>query len=96
MGGSSEGVALGWVVAAFQAGKRTAVGDRTQARAGKPSAAGDLEVSTSAVPSFLKNQLTIRVVERVHGQPWLNGPITLADGATQASPFVVLNLRPSP
>ena len=43
------------------------------------------------MPSFLKNQLTIRVVKRVDGQPWLNGPITLQDGATQVSPFVVLN-----
>jgi hypothetical protein len=45
----------------------------------------------SNVPSFLKNQLTLRIVKRVDGQPWLNGPITLADAATQVSPFVVLN-----
>jgi hypothetical protein len=56
-----------------------------------PNPGGDLEVSVSDVASFLKNQLTIRVVQRVDGQPWLNGPITLADAATQVSPFVVLN-----
>jgi HK97 family phage major capsid protein len=56
-----------------------------------PNPGGDLEVSVSDVPSFLKNQPTLRVVKRVDGQPWLNGPITLADAATHASPFVVLN-----
>jgi hypothetical protein len=72
------------------------IGDRAQARdgarRGSPDpAAGDLEMSVSAVPSFMKNQLTIHVVKRVDGQPWLNGPITLQDAATQVSPFVVLN-----
>ena len=50
-----------------------------------------LEVSASDTPNFLKNQMTVRVVDRVDGQPWINGPITLQDGATQVSPFVVLN-----
>ena len=41
--------------------------------------------------NFLKNQMTWRVVERVDGQPWLDKPVTLQDGTTQVSPFVVLN-----
>jgi len=31
-----------------------------------------------------------RAVHRVDGQPWLSAPLTLADGATQISPFVIL------
>ena len=31
-----------------------------------------------------------RVVHRVDGQPWLSAPITLQDGTTQISPFVIL------
>lgn len=32
-----------------------------------------------------------RCVHRVDGQPWLSTPITLQDGSTQVSPFVVLS-----
>jgi len=31
-----------------------------------------------------------RAVHRVDGQPWLSAPLTLADGVTQISPFVIL------
>jgi len=31
-----------------------------------------------------------RMVHRVDGQPWLSAPLTLQDGATQVSPFVIL------
>jgi hypothetical protein len=31
------------------------------------------------------------VVERVDGQSWMDKPVTLQDGTTQVSPFVVLN-----
>jgi HK97 family phage major capsid protein len=31
-----------------------------------------------------------RAVHRVDGQPWLSAPLTLADGTTQISPFVIL------
>lgn len=31
-----------------------------------------------------------RAVHRVDGEPWLSAPLTLADGATQISPFVIL------
>jgi HK97 family phage major capsid protein len=56
------------------------IGDRMQ-----------IEVAASEHVNFLKNQMTWRVVERVDGQPWLDKPVTLQDGATQVSPFVVLN-----
>ena len=56
------------------------IGDRMQ-----------IEIAASEHVNFLKNQMTWRVVERVDGQPWLDKPVTLQDGATQVSPFVVLN-----
>ena len=56
------------------------VGDRMQ-----------IEIAASEHVNFLKNQMTWSVVERVDGQPWLDKPVTLQDGATQVSPFVVLN-----
>lgn len=56
------------------------IGDRMQ-----------IEIAASEHVNFLKNQMTWRVVERVDGQPWLDKAITLQDGATQVSPFVVLN-----
>jgi hypothetical protein len=39
----------------------------------------------------VKNQMTWRVVERVDGQPWLEKVVTLQDGSTTVSPFVILN-----
>ncbi len=49
-----------------------------------------IEVAASEHVNFLRNQMTWRVVERVDGQPWLDKPVTLQDGSTQVSPFVVL------
>ena len=34
-----------------------------------------------------------RVVHRVDGQPWLSAPLTLQDGSTQVSPFVILGAK---
>jgi HK97 family phage major capsid protein len=56
------------------------IGDRMQ-----------IEVAASEHVNFLRNQTTWRVVERVDGQPWLSAPVTLQDGSSQVSPFVVLN-----
>jgi HK97 family phage major capsid protein len=56
------------------------IGDRMQ-----------IEIAASEHVNFLKNQMTWRVVERVDGQPWLEKPITLQDGASTVSPFVILN-----
>jgi HK97 family phage major capsid protein len=50
-----------------------------------------IEVAASEHVNFLKNQMTWRVVQRVDGQPWMDKPVTLQDGTTQVSPFVVLN-----
>lgn len=48
-----------------------------------------IDVSTHVL--FLKNQTAWRMVWRGDGQPWLNSPITLADGTFTVSPFVILN-----
>lgn len=48
-----------------------------------------IDVSTHVL--FLKNQTAWRMVWRGDGQPWLNGPITLADGVFTVSPFIILN-----
>jgi HK97 family phage major capsid protein len=50
-----------------------------------------VEVAASEHVNFLKNQMTWRVVERVDGQPWMERAITLQDGSTTVSPFVILN-----
>jgi HK97 family phage major capsid protein len=50
----------------------------------------ELEVAASEHVNFLKNQMTWRVVERIDGQPWISGPITLADGSSTVSPFVTV------
>lgn len=39
------------------------------------------------------DQTSWRVVHRVDGQPWLSAPLTLQDGATQVSPFVILGAK---
>jgi HK97 family phage major capsid protein len=49
-----------------------------------------LEIAASEHVNFLRNQMTWRFVERIDGRPWLENPITLQDGTSQVSPFVVL------
>jgi HK97 family phage major capsid protein len=56
------------------------IGDRMQ-----------LEVAASEHVNFLNNQMTWRFVQRVDGRPWLENAITLQDGTTKVSPFVILN-----
>ncbi len=54
---------------------------------------GDRMQATLAVSdhvNFLKNQVTFRLTRRCDGQPWIEKPITLQDGTTTVSPFVVL------
>ncbi len=55
------------------------IGDRMQ-----------LEIAASQHVNFLKNQMTWRFVQRVDGQPWMDKPVTLQDGSSQVSPFVIL------
>jgi HK97 family phage major capsid protein len=50
-----------------------------------------LEIAASEHVNFLKNQMTWRFVQRVDGQPWMDKAVTLQDGTTQVSAFVVLN-----
>jgi HK97 family phage major capsid protein len=56
------------------------IGDRMQ-----------LEIAASEHVNFLNNQMTWRVVERVDGQPWLDKPVTLADGSSTVSSIVILH-----
>ena len=54
---------------------------------------GDRQATTidSSMHFRFRNDLTAwRAVHRVDGQPWLSAPLTLADGVTQISPFVIL------
>lgn len=51
----------------------------------------DAMIEASPIPYFTTNQTVIRAISRKDGQPWLNGPVTLADGTYTASPFVILN-----
>jgi HK97 family phage major capsid protein len=50
-----------------------------------------LEIAASEHVNFLKNQMTWRFVQRVDGQPWMEKQVTLQDGTSTVSPFVVLN-----
>jgi HK97 family phage major capsid protein len=54
---------------------------------------GDRQATTVESTRFEKwaeNKTSWKVVHRVDGQPWLSAPLTLQDGITQVSPFVVL------
>ncbi len=50
----------------------------------------ELEIAVSDQYRFANNQLTWRMVARCDGQPWVNAPITLADGTYQVSPFSMI------
>ncbi len=50
------------------------------------------EVKASDAPKFEYNITTIKAFWNVDGKPWLTAPITLRDGSTQVSPFVVLDV----
>lgn len=47
-------------------------------------------VETSDQQLFTQNKTVFRIVHRVGGSPWLSAPITLMDGSTTVSPFVVI------
>lgn len=54
---------------------------------------GDRQATTVESTKFDRwqfDQTSWRSVHRVDGQPWLSAPITLQDGSTQISPFVIL------
>jgi len=50
----------------------------------------EYEMELNPSVRFLNYQMVWRVALRLDGQPWLNNPITLADGTYQVSPFVAL------
>lgn len=55
---------------------------------------GDRQATTIESTKFDRwqyDETSWRVVHRVDGRPWLSAPITLQDGSTQVSPFVVLD-----
>lgn len=52
---------------------------------------GSLEIAISEHVKMLQNQVAVRTVRRIDGRPWMDQPMTLGDGSTQASPFVILN-----
>lgn len=54
---------------------------------------GDRQATTIETTRFDRwafDQTSWRMVHRVDGQPWLSAPLTLQDGTTQVSPFVIL------
>lgn len=50
-----------------------------------------IQIEASPHYLFATNQLMWRVIQRWDAQPWLNAPVTLADGSYTVSPFVLLN-----
>jgi HK97 family phage major capsid protein len=51
---------------------------------------GTLELAASESPSFLTNDSVLRVIKRLDGSPFIAAPITLQDGTTTVSPFIML------
>lgn len=54
-----------------------------------------ITVESTNVYRFKNDQTSWRAVHRVDGQPWLQQPLTLQDGVTQVSPFVILGEKAS-
>ena len=57
---------------------------------------GDRQATTIESTKFDRwqyDETSWRAVHRVDGQPWLNTPLTLADGSSQVSPFVQLGAK---
>jgi HK97 family phage major capsid protein len=52
---------------------------------------GVIEVAASEHVNFIANQTVVRVFRRFDGQPLVDAPITVGDGRSKVSPFVVLN-----
>lgn len=50
----------------------------------------ELQIDVSPHVKFLTNQMVWRIIARMDGKPWLNGPVTYADGTYTASPFVTI------
>jgi len=50
-------------------------------------------VESTNVERFQYDETSWRAVHRVDGQPWLSAPLTLADGTSTVSPFVILGTK---
>lgn len=50
-------------------------------------------IQSTNVEKFIEDKTTWRVVYRGDGKPWLDAPVTLADGQTTISPFVILGAK---
>lgn len=50
-------------------------------------------IDSTNIERFQYDETSWRAVHRVDGQPWLSLPLTLQDGSTQVSPFVVLGSK---
>jgi HK97 family phage major capsid protein len=55
----------------------------------------EVTIESTNVYKFQTDQTSWRAVHRVDGQPWLSQPLTLADGTSQVSPFVILGEKAS-
>jgi HK97 family phage major capsid protein len=51
----------------------------------------ELTIDDSRDYRFADDITTWRAVSRIDGRPWLRQPLTLRDGVTQVSPFVILD-----
>lgn len=49
-------------------------------------------IAASEHVHFTENKTVIKIFWNVDGQPWVNVPLTLEDGATRVSPYVVLDV----
>lgn len=52
---------------------------------------GPAVASDQGYGNFVNGITTIKILMSIDGQPWVSAPITLKDGSTTVSPFVVLN-----
>ena len=50
-------------------------------------------IESTNVERFQYDETSWRAVHRVDGQPWLSAPLTLADGTSTVSPFVILGTK---
>jgi len=55
----------------------------------------EVTIESTNIYKFKNDQTSWRAVHRVDGQPWLSQPLTLADGTSQVSPFVILGEKAS-
>jgi HK97 family phage major capsid protein len=55
----------------------------------------NVTIDSTNIYKFQNDQTSFRAVHRVDGQPWLSAPLTLSDGTSQVSPFVILGEKAS-